>query len=215
MSVEIIMTSDFLCPWCYLGKARLDKALQALGPDLRAQQLWRPFELNPDMPSEGMSRKTYRARKFGWERSLQMDAQLTALGEREGVTFNFPLIERASNTRLAHRLTLFATHHDLADEYCQAVFQAYFEAGRDIGSREVLLGIVRKVGLDPESAAVFLAGDGALEEVRRAEADAYRQGIQGVPHFQIGRHSISGAQDTSVFISALRDAESGQASTDV
>lgn len=92
MSIKVIITSGFLCPWCYLGEARLQKAVQSLRLENRVELKWRPYELNLDMPAEGMDRQAYRSRKFGWERSLHMDAQLTVLGREEGLNFNFPAI---------------------------------------------------------------------------------------------------------------------------
>ncbi|MFC3291062.1 DsbA family protein [Modicisalibacter luteus] len=116
MPIKVIITSDFLCPWCYLGEARLQKAVQSLGLEKKVELKWQPCELNPDMTAGGMDRKAYRSRKFGWGRSLQMDAQLAALGREEGLNFNFPTITRAANTRLAHRLTLFAERYGRASD---------------------------------------------------------------------------------------------------
>lgn len=211
MPIKVIITSDFLCPWCYLGEARLQKAIQALGPQAEVELEWKPYELNPTMPAEGMDRKQYRSAKFGWERSLQMDAQLTELGREEGLSFNYPAITRAANTRLAHRLTLFAQRHGLASEYAQRVFKAYFEEGQDIGARSTLLSIVADLGLDPGQAAAFLDHGEGEAEVVAAELQAMRQGVRGVPHFQIGEHTISGAQNPAAFCAVLQTAAAARA----
>lgn len=206
MPITVVVTSDFLCPWCYLGEARLHGAVRALAPEQQVDLVWNPYELNPDMPEQGMNRRAYRTRKFGWERSLQMDEQLAELGRKEGLAFNFPAITVAPNTRLAHRMTIFAEASGLASAYAHAVFQAYFEQGRDIGDRDTLLDIIDNLGLDPAEAGALIDQGGGLTEVTAAEASAIRQGIRGVPHFGIGNRSISGAQDSAVFRAALQAA---------
>jgi predicted DsbA family dithiol-disulfide isomerase len=202
MKRNVIVTSDFICPWCYLGKARLFKAIASLG-GVGVDVSWRPYELNPEMPPEGMDRKTYRSRKFGWERSLQMDAQLTELGRQDGISFNFEKIKVTPNTRMAHRLTLFALRHGKETPYAMAAFEAYFTDGRDIGRRDVLLGLMDKVSLDKEEAAAFLDSSDGLQEVIDAEREAMVRGIRGVPHFDIGALSVSGAQEWQSLRTAL------------
>lgn len=208
MKTPITITSDFLCPWCYLAEARLRKALDECGDAVDAEIVWRPFELNPSMPAEGMDRKAYRSRKFGWERSKMMDSHLEALGRADGIAFDFSRITRAPNTRLAHRLLTYAERHGRATDYARRVFEDYFERGLDIGSKEVLMQVVASLGLDPHDAEHYLDGGGGLAEVVAAEKAAVTQGINGVPQFRIGQAVISGAQAGAVLKEALLRASS-------
>ena len=203
MKTRITITSDFLCPWCYLAKARLRNALDECGDAVDAEFVWRPFELNPSMPEEGMDRKEYRSRKFGWERSMMMDAQLEALGQADGIAFDFSRITRAPNTRLAHRLLTYAERHGRATDYVRRVFSDYFERGLDIGSREVLMQIVASLDLDPDDAERYLNHGGGLADVVAAEEEAARQRISSVPQLRMGQTIISGAQASAVMKEAL------------
>jgi 2-hydroxychromene-2-carboxylate isomerase len=133
--LTIAVISDVVCPWCYVGKRRLEAALKELGQE--AEIHWLPYELNPDMPKDGMERAAYRAKKFGEAKSAQFDAQLTALGREEGIPFAFDRQARTPNTRAAHQLIAFAGSQGKADAVVEALFKAYFEEGRDVGSDEV------------------------------------------------------------------------------
>ena len=125
MNIEIY--SDLICPWCYIGKRRMQAALKLLGKDFTPKIVWRPFQLNPDMPLEGMNRKTYRTKKFGsWERSMELDAKVVAVGETEGILFAFGRIERTPNTLDAHRLICLAEKEGIQDAVVEALFLAYF-----------------------------------------------------------------------------------------
>ena len=201
--MKITITSDFLCPWCYIAEARLLAVIEQLKPAIGIELDWRPFELNPNMPEQGMNRKEYRSRKFGWERSQMMDAQIAALGTEDGLAFDYSAIQRAPNTRLAHRLLEFCRPSGLATPYALQVFRAYFEQGRDIGNQSVLLDIVQDLGLARAQAQAFLAGEGGLRQVISAEQEAMMQGIHSVPHIQIGDVAISGAQPVAVFRDAI------------
>lgn len=203
MKAQITVTSDFLCPWCYLAEARLRNVLDECADVVDVEIVWRPFELNPSMPEQGMDRKEYRSRKFGWERSKMMDSQLQVIGQADGITFNFPRIARAPNTRLAHRLLTYAERHGRATDYARCVFERYFEQGLDIGSKEVLMQIVASLGLDCGEAERYLNEGGGLAEVIAAEKGAALQGINGVPRIQIGQTIINGAQNASVIKEAL------------
>lgn len=205
MKTRVTITSDFLCPWCYLAQARLLKVVAECGDAVEVEFLWLPFELNPTMPAEGMDRKEYRSRKFGWERSQQMDAHLEVLGEADGVIFNFSRISRAPNTRLAHRLHVFASQHGYATEYARRVFRAYFEQGLDIGSPYVLGEIAGSLGLPHGDAERYLLGSAGLglADVITAEKAVALQEVESVPQIQIGRYRINGAQASSVMRDAL------------
>src|SRR5947209_17108367 len=123
LTVDVI--SDVICPWCYIGKRRLEKAVAAL--DLQVEVRWLPFQLNPAMPKEGVSRREYRTRKFGsWERSLELDARVVAVGEAEGISFALDRIERTPNTLDAHRLIWLAGEQGIQDAVVEALFRAYF-----------------------------------------------------------------------------------------
>ena len=207
MTIHITVTSDFICPWCFIGERRLAKAIEALPTDTNIELQWRPFELNPDMRSEGLNRKTYRSLKFGsWERSQLMDAQTVAAARGDDIAFNYEAIEKTPNTFLAHRLMRLAEHHELATEVARAVFSAYFEHGRDIGNVATLVDIATQNGLDRQQTEAFLAGEEGVEEVRAAERDVQGRGVRSVPLFDIGGEIISGAQSVQTFTTALQRA---------
>jgi predicted DsbA family dithiol-disulfide isomerase len=138
---SISIFSDVICPWCFLGKRRLERALRELGLLGTAVIRWLPFELNPDMPPDGMARSAYRARKFGRERAAALDRDMTALGLEDGIRFAFDRIERTPNTRKAHLLIAHASRHGFGAAATEALFTAYFEDALDIGSDPVLTDI--------------------------------------------------------------------------
>lgn len=207
MTTRITITSDFICPWCFIGERRLAKALQALPADTDIALEWRPFELNPDMPPEGQNRKTYRSLKFGsWERSQLLDAQTVAAAADDGIAFNYEAMEKTPNTFLAHRLMRLAERHGLATAIARAVFSAYFEQGRDIGDAATLADIAAENGLDRQQAEAYLAGEDGADEVRAAEQEGRERGVRGVPLFDIAGETISGAQSVETFTAALQRA---------
>jgi predicted DsbA family dithiol-disulfide isomerase len=207
--LSIAVFSDVICPWCYLGKRRLERALDQLEMRESTKVAWLPFELNPDMPRDGMERTAYRTAKFGAQRSAELDQHMTALGREEGVSFAFDRQQRTPNTRRAHMLIARAAQAGLADHVVDALFRAYFEEGRDIGSIDVLVDIAARSGL-PGAAAQQALEDAALRElVLDLERQAGEIGIAGVPFFIVdGSWAVSGAQPTAQWISALRDAMS-------
>src|SRR3954467_3642627 len=157
LTVDVI--SDVICPWCFIGKRRLEKAVAAHGGPGRVR--WLPFQLKPQMPKEGGSRREYRTRKFGsWERSLQLDAQVAAAGAGEGIHFAFDRIERTPNTLNAHRIIRLADTEGVQDAVVEALFRAYFTGGRDIGARQTLLDVVAEAGLDRGKAEGLLTSGG-------------------------------------------------------
>jgi predicted DsbA family dithiol-disulfide isomerase len=185
--------SDPICPWCFIGKRRLAKAAEGL--DVRV--LWRPFQLNPHMPREGMPRAAYRAAKFGsLERSRELEAHVAAAGREDGLLFAFDRIERTPNTFDAHRLLRRALRSGTQDVVAEAFFRAYFLEGRDLGDPAVLA----ELGGGP------LDGDEEAEEVRREEAEGRALGIQGVPFFVVDRAlGLSGAQPAAILRRALTE----------
>jgi len=193
--LPIIVYSDVICPWCYVGKRRLEAALGA--PDVPEQVsfAWRPFQLNPDMPAEGIERKVYRARKFGAERSAELDRSMTETGREVGIDFAFDRMQRTPNTRLAHRLIWEAGRQGRQDAIVNRLFHAYFEEGLDIGSAEILARLAAESELEAAGVEQALGGADSLEAVVDLEEQGRRLGIQGVPFFVLlGKYGISGAQ---------------------
>jgi predicted DsbA family dithiol-disulfide isomerase len=190
--------SDTICPWCYVGKRRLARALAAR-PQPKLAVRWRAFQLNPGMPADGMVRERYIDAKFGSsERAKRIYEAVSAVGASEGINFNFEAIKRTPNTILSHRLLRKASKEGLQDELLEAMFQAYFVDGRDIGSARVLTEVGESVGL--EKADAYLASNEGGEEVRAEDSLARRQGINGVPCFIFNyRFLLSGAQEPESF----------------
>jgi len=210
-TIPVSITSDFICPWCYIGERRLARAATALaqqsGEEIDLDISWRPFELNPDFPAAGMDRQAYRTAKFGsMEYSRRLDAQVMQAGKPDGLVFNYDRITRTPNTRRAHRLVWWASRHSKPDELVERLFQAYFVEGRDLSSRDVLAHIAGEAGLDGPAAAAFLETDHGTEEVVAAELESQRRGVHGVPDFRVGALNFSGAQPIEIMSEALRRA---------
>jgi predicted DsbA family dithiol-disulfide isomerase len=192
--------SDTICPWCYIGKRRLDRALKARPQrDLRIR--WRAFQLNPGMAADGMDRKAYIEAKFGGtERARAIYETVRAAGASEGIAFSFDRIKRTPNTLHSHRLIRFAAIHGRQNETLEALFSAYFVEGRNIGDRVVLSHIAVEAGLDRQQATDYLVADTDLETVLGEDTMARRAGINGVPCFIFnGRYALSGAQEPEAF----------------
>lgn len=206
MTLAVDVISDVICPWCFIGKRRLEKAVTAHGGPVKVR--WLPFQLNPQMPQEGVSRRDYRTKKFGsWERSQELDAQVSAAGAAEGIHFAFDRMERTPNTLDAHRLIWLAEQEGVQDAVVEALFRAYFTEGRDIGDRQTLLDVVAEAGLDRGKAEGVLTGGGGQEAIREADELARRVQVEGVPFFVInGKVTLSGAQPPEAFLAAFRQA---------
>jgi predicted DsbA family dithiol-disulfide isomerase len=203
MTLIVEVTSDVICPWCYVGKRRLEKAVAALAGRGDVRVRWQPFLLNPQMPKEDMNRKEYRTAKFGsWERSLALDAQVTEVGRAEGISFAFDKAERTPNTLDSHRLIQLADEEGVQDAVVEALFRAYFTEGRDIGHAPTLLDVVAGAGLDRGRAEAKLKDDDGIEAIREAEKQAQASGVRGV--FLVNKEfALSGAQDASAFLAAF------------
>ena len=166
MNLAIDVISDVICPWCYIGKRRLEKAIAAVDGQHDVQVNWHPFQLNPTMPKEGISREEYRTRKFGsWERSLELDAKVIAVGESEGILFAFDKTEKTPNTVDAHRLIWLAGQNDCQDAVVEALFRAYFNEGREIGDQQTLIDVATVAGLDRQASEVMLNSDDGLDVI--------------------------------------------------
>lgn len=202
--VLIEVVSDVVCPWCYIGKRRLEKALALLGRPT-AQVRWKAFQLNPDAPKEGMNRQAYRVRKFGsLAYSKQLEARVAQAGREDGIEFRFDRIERTPNTFDAHRLIWLAGREGVQNETVENLFRAYFIDAEDVGGPGVLTRIGTESGLDPGSVKELLSGDLGASEVVADELQARSQGVSGVPTFFVdGVPMASGAQKPELLASVL------------
>ncbi|APZ93293.1 DsbA family oxidoreductase [Fuerstiella marisgermanici] len=207
LTVDVI--SDVICPWCYIGKRRLEKAIAAFDRQKEVQVHWHPFQLNPTMPKEGISRKEYRTRKFGsWERSLELDAKVIAVGKEEGIHFAFDKTERTPNTVDAHRLVWLASEYGCQDAVVEALFRTYFTEGHDISSRETLIAVASEAGMDQKTAEVMLTTDNGMDVIANGREMFERLGVTGVPFFVINQKiGLSGAQEPETFLDAFRQSK--------
>jgi predicted DsbA family dithiol-disulfide isomerase len=216
MDLQVDIVSDVICPWCYIGKRRFERALAEVGDRHRVAVTWRPFQLNPDMPAEGMDRAAYLTAKFGApERARDIFDRMAAAGAEEGIRFAFDRISRAPNTLQAHRLIRLGQKCDKQDAVVETLFAAYFTEGAAIGELATLIGLAERAGLAAADAERYLAGDDDRELVLGEDDAARRMGIHGVPCFVLERqYAISGAQDPLVLAEAFdRVAELGAASS--
>ena len=204
LTVDVI--SDVICPWCFIGKRRLEKAIASV--DMQVSVQWHPFQLNPAMPKEGISRKEYRTRKFGsWERSMELDAKVIAVGKSEGINFAFDKTIRTPNTVDAHRLIWLADQHSCQDAVVEALFRAYFTDGWNISDRETIIDVGAEVGLDQQAVETMLNSDQGMDVIAEAGELSQRHGVTGVPFFIINNAiTLSGAQEPEEFQKAFRQA---------
>jgi predicted DsbA family dithiol-disulfide isomerase len=204
ISVDVI--SDVVCPWCYLGKRRLERAIKLL-PELEFSVRWHPFQLDPTIPPGGIERRDYLTRKFGsLDAIAATHANLTALGEREGIVFRFDAITRAPNTVDAHRLIRWAGVAGLTEVTVERVFRAYFADGIDVGDRSVLTRLAADLGM-PGDIGTRLASEEDESEVAGEIAEAYRMGVSGVPCFIIDRrYAVVGAHPPETLVEAISQA---------
>ena len=210
-AARIDVVSDAICPWCWVGKRNLEGALALLAEEgERFEVHWRPFQLNPDMPKEGVERDSYRAAKFGSvERGRELDAQVAASGRAAGVEFRHDLMRRTPNTMDAHRLIRSPAGRaaPAQNAVVEAVFRGYFQEGRDIGGPAVLADIAGEAGLDAAEVAAWLASAKARAEVRQEDAGFRRAGLSGVPTFALDGHVVfSGAMPADRMAEAFRRA---------
>ena len=204
---RIDIVSDAICPWCYIGKRQLERALALLAPEgLHFSVHWNPFQLNPDMPKGGRDRVAYRAVKFGSaERARELDERVASAAAGVGLSFRQDLILRTPNTLDAHRLIWLAGKEGVQDAVMEAVFAAYFTQGRDIGDSAVLADCAAEAGMDRASVAEFLAGNVAANEMLAADRAAREADVNGVPAFFLDGYSLfSGAMPAETMAEALR-----------
>ena len=200
--IEIEVASDVVCPWCYIGKRRLEKALALLDKEVSAKIVWLPFQLNPGIPDEGMPRAEYRKAKFGSvERGRQLDARVASEGSGEGIAFAFDRIERTPNTRAAHQLIELAQSQGKGEAVVDALFRGYFEEGKDIGNPNVLDEIARASGVSG------WPGHANATSVADKEDGVRGLGISAVPTFIFDRKlGVSGAHPPEALADAIRQA---------
>ncbi|MBP7468262.1 MAG: DsbA family oxidoreductase [Thauera sp.] len=222
MILDIDLVSDFVCPWCFLGKVRLDRALAELRvsrPDLDVRVNWLPFFLNPDTPAAGEPYREFLEAKFGGP--IKAEAVLDkvrAVAADDGLVYAFERIQTRPNTLAAHRLMYRAQAQGQKPERIQALghalFAAHFQEGRDIGDLDTLADIAAACGERREAVREWLAGRGEVDKVKRMAEGVRRQGIEGVPFFILNRKmALSGAQSAAVLGAAiLQSLETGKPS---
>lgn len=208
--VEIQVTYDFICPWCWIGHQNLKLATQRMSSEVAPRISYSPYELNPDMPKAGVDRKAYRTAKFGsWSRSQSMDAEVALVGKRVGLAFNYDAVAMTPNTRLAHRLMAFAQrtgNATMVEGLFEAIFAAYFSRGENIGLIDVLAPLAASVGFDEQAVRDYLASGEGEAEVIAEEMRASLSGVRSVPTIRIGDAMIGGAQPPAVMEQALQAA---------
>ncbi|MFI4967761.1 MAG: DsbA family oxidoreductase [Gammaproteobacteria bacterium] len=203
--MRIDVFSDVVCPWCFVGKRRLEQALAA-AKITDAEVHWHAFQLNPDLPPQGVDRRQYLESKFGPGSMERIHARLDEAGKSAGIEFQFDKIERSPNTLDAHRLLWLAGTQGHQGALKEALLRAYFLEGQDVGDRAVLAGIAAQAGIEADIPA-WLASDAGIREVRADLAQAARLQISGVPFFIFdGRLALAGAQPPEVFQQALDEA---------
>ena len=199
--MQIDIVSDTVCPWCFIGKRRLARAL-AQRPDVPVQVFWRPYRLDPTIPKEGVDRKLYMQAKFGDNPNrAAMTEALRSEGAGEGLDFAFDKIAKSPNTLDSHRLIRWAAGAGVQDDVVERLFKAYFMDGRDIGDAEVLTQIAAEAGMQAPLVAELLAKDADLAEVEREAGMANQMGISGVPTFIFdSKFMISGAREPEILV---------------
>ncbi len=204
--VKLDILSDPICPWCYIGKANLDRALEA-NPEHPFEIEWHPFQLNPEMPADGMDRREYLETKFGGkEQAVSVYARIEEAAKAAGLDLDFARIDRTPNTMDAHRLIHWAGLEGRQTPVVSALFRAYFQDGRDIGDREVLLDIAEKAGLDRAMTERLLSTDADRDDIAARDDHARQRGVTGVPTFVVGSaHVVPGAQPPELWARVIEE----------
>jgi len=202
--MQLDIVSDTVCPWCYIGKRRLERAL-AMRPHVSPEICWRPFQLAPDLPAKGLPRDSYLESKFGSiEKAAAIYEEIAKAGKEEGIDFAFERIERAPNTLDSHRLIRWAGSAGCQDAVVEALFTAYFLEGRDISDHEILAEIASQSGMDAGLVARLLAEGRDRDLVGGEAAQARRMGVSGVPSFVFDNaYVVSGAQSPEVLAQVI------------
>ncbi|RVD36943.1 DsbA family protein [Mesorhizobium sp. M4A.F.Ca.ET.020.02.1.1] len=213
-SITVDVVSDVVCPWCFIGQKRLDKAI-AMAGDIEVDVRWRPFQLDPTIPPGGMDRRQYMIAKFGSEERIrQIHARIEPLGEAEGIHFAFGAIKVAANTLDAHRVIRWAgtAGEAVQNRLVRRLFQLNFEEGANLGDHAVLTAAAREAGMDASVVETLLPTDADVDQVRTEIATASRMGITGVPCFLLeGKYAVMGAQDADTLADAIRQVAAAKA----
>lgn len=204
--VKLDIISDPICPWCYIGKTNLDKALLQF-PDHPFTIEWHPFQLNPDMPRGGMDRRDYLETKFGGkEGAVKAYAPVVEHAEKVGALINFDAMKITPNTIDAHRLIHWAGIEQRQSFVVDLLFKTYFVEGRDIGSHEVLADIADTAGMDAAMITRLLATDEDTQTLRDRDAHSRKMGVNSVPTFIVAnQHAVPGAQPTETWVQIITD----------
>jgi predicted DsbA family dithiol-disulfide isomerase len=206
-AITVDVVSDVVCPWCFIGQKRLDKAIAAAG-DVEVHVRWRPFQLDPTIPPQGKDRRDYMLGKFGSEERIrEIHARIEPLGAAEGIDFAFDAIKVAPNTLDAHRLIRWAgaMSEEVQNRLVRRLFQINFEEGGNLGDHAVLIEAAREAGMDVAVVEALLPSDADVEAVQNEIATASRMGITGVPCFLLeGKYAVMGAQDAATLTDAIR-----------
>jgi predicted DsbA family dithiol-disulfide isomerase len=202
--MQIDVVSDTVCPWCFVGKRRLARAI-AMRPDMQFDVHWRPYRLDPTIPPEGVDRRAYLKAKFGDSpRSAQMGEVIRNEGAGEGIDFHFDRIGRSPNTLDSHRVIRWAASAGVQDDLVEKLFDAYFVHGRNIGDRAVLSDVAASAGMDAGLVAGLLEKDADKEIVEKEDLLAHEMGISGVPTFIFqNRYMISGAREPEILVRVI------------
>lgn len=207
-TVRIDIVSDVMCPWCYIGKRRLERATALLGSDVAVEVNWRPFQLDPTLPPEGKDRRRYLEEKFGSpERATEIYSAVREAGEAEGIPFDFEAIRLSANTLDAHRLIRWAGEvgRVMQDEVAEILFRKYFTEGANLGDHRVLAEAAEEAGLDRTVVETKLKSDFDRQAVRAEVDQITRMGVSGVPCFILdGKYAVSGAQPPEILAGAIR-----------
>lgn len=211
MTFQIDVISDVVCPWCFIGKRNLERALETWRekyPEEMPVVRWHPFQLNPQLPDSGVPRKQYLENKFGGpESAKEIYARVSAAGKRAGIDFAFEDIQVQPNTVDAHRLMHYAGEHGRQDEMAEVIFRRYFVEGADLSDKETLADIAQQAGMNRNEATAYLATDADRELIEEQDRRARAIGVEGVPFFIFNqRLSLSGAQPPEVIVEAMEKA---------
>ncbi|MGB3901031.1 MAG: DsbA family protein [Mesorhizobium sp.] len=211
--ITVDVVSDVVCPWCFIGQKRLDKAIAASGVDVQVH--WRPFQLDPTIPPEGKDRREYMLGKFGSEERIrEIHARIEPLSAAEGISFDFDAIKVAPNTLDAHRVIRWAgaAGEEIQNRLVRRLFQLNFEEGRNLGDPAVLVEAAREAGMDTAIVETLLPTDADVESVRGEIDTAARMGVTGVPCFLLeGKYAVMGAQDAATLADAIRQVSAAKA----
>ncbi len=207
IKIKVDVVSDVVCPWCYIGKRRLEEAISKLPETIEVEVSHLPFELNPQLPAGGTDQKEYLRNKFGGDdRYQQLTGRVKSVAKEAGLNFDFESQRVLPNTLDAHRLIQYARSSSVQDAVVESLMKAYFEDGIDLSNRETLLDIVSQAGLDRNEAAKLLESDVDVSQIREMEQMNHQRGISGVPFFIINsKYGVSGAQPSETLVQILSE----------